>query len=139
MTNNQREKILGELGIIWVTYALTCAGWDVFRKMNDKGFDLLARKNGKEKWIEVKARDMQKSTGKNAKSVTTGCSNAQNQHAEYLALYVHGYGAAVLLPTTLPLVEDHKSRNGLTVGHIRNDEFVVKVDFQKYLNNFELK
>ncbi len=115
MTKNQREKVLGELGVIWVTYGLTCAGWDVFRKLNEKGFDLLARRNGKEKWIEVKSRDSLNSTGKNAKYVTVGGSTAQNQYAEYLAIYIHGHCTSVLLPTTLPEVDGLRSRNGLKV------------------------
>lgn len=136
---NQDHKILGELGTIWATYELTRAGWDVFRKLNEKGYDLLARRNGKEKLIEVKTVSPADHTGKNKKYVFVGGSAHQNQNAEYYAAYVHKQNVVVFFPTTLPVVESHQTRNGIKIGEYVDDKFIIRPEFAKYLNNCDLK
>lgn len=54
-TTIQREKILGELGATWVTYQLVLNGWEVYRKLNENGSDLMAKKDGVEFYIEVES------------------------------------------------------------------------------------
>lgn len=135
----QREKILGELGATWVTYQLVLNGWEVYRKLNENGSDLMAKKDGVEFYIEVKSRDLQASTGKNRNSVTVGLSNSQREKADFLAVYVFGSNDCLILPTRHPVVRSSTSRNGLTVGNIRETGFIIKEEFQEFLNNFSLQ
>lgn len=139
MQGSQREKVLGELGVLWITYGLTCAGWHVYRKLNEKGFDLLAEREGKTKWIEIKTRDVLLSRSKNSKYVSVGQSERQRALADYLAVYVHGAGTALLIPAVLPAVTKSVSRNGLKVGEWHGSSFVPVEEFACYIDNYDLK
>lgn len=132
-------KILGELGLMHVTYALSLGGWDVLRKINEKGFDLVAERNGKRKWIEVKSRDLLHSKGKNTQYATVGQSPRQRELSDYLAVYLHGPGVCLMLPSNLSVIADAKSRNSIRTGKWDGESFLPVKEFTPYLNNFELR
>jgi len=132
-------KILGELGLMHVTYALTLAGWDVLRKINEKGFDLVAERKGTRKWIEVKSRDLVNSKGKNTMYATVGQSPRQRELSDYLAVYLYGPGCCLMLPSNLPIIADAKSRNSIRTGKWDGSSFQPVDEFAPYLNNFELR
>jgi hypothetical protein len=139
MSSNHRDKVLGELGVLWVTYALTCAGWHAYRKINEKGFDLLIERNNKRLLVEVKSRDPLSCKGKNRSYVTVGGSPIQNEVAQYLAIYVHGFATTIILPTAHPLVASVKARNSLRIATIKDGKLVVRNEFSDYENSFNLR
>jgi hypothetical protein len=132
-------KVLGELGLMHVTYALSLGGWDVLRKINEKGFDLVAERGGKRKWIEVKSRDLVNSKGKNTRYATVGQSPRQQELADYLAVYLYGPGVCLMLPSNLPALADAQSRNSISTGLWDGGNFTVKPEFAQYANNFDLR
>ncbi len=136
--NSEIGRILGELGTIRVTYELSSKGWDVFRQINEVGFDLLVRKGLRSYLVEVKSRDLIRSQGKNAKYVTVGRSKAQQKRSDFLAVYLYGPGTCFMIPSALPIVAQSKSRNSISLGKWENNEFSPREEFLPYIEKFDI-
>lgn len=133
-------KILGELGAIRITYELNKKGWDVYRKVNDQGFDLIAYRGQNKKLIEVKSRDLLSSYGKNAQYAEVRQSTAQHKTSDYLAIYLHGPNLCFMIPSSMPQLSSDGSSPSLSIGKMQDDGvFDVKDEYKFYADNFELR
>jgi hypothetical protein len=94
------DSFRGEMGETIVIYELLKRGWNVFRNMGGRGYDLRAvsEDNMITRQIEIKTTDPKLKTGATKNQLTVVLSAAERDNASHCIFYVHGYNAFFIIP-----------------------------------------
>jgi len=92
------DKFRGEVGEAIVAYELMKRGWDVMKHLGGQGFDLWATRGLVSRRVEVKTTDPALKTGTARNQLTAILSRAEQDNADFLVYYIHGFDTYFVIP-----------------------------------------
>jgi len=92
------DRFRGDVGETVVAYELLKRGWDVMRNLGGHGYDLLASRARVQRRVEVKCTDPSRKTGRARNQLTVILSKSEQEAADFLVFYVHGFDTFFVIP-----------------------------------------
>jgi len=126
------DKFSGEMGEAIVAYELMKRDWDVMRHLGGQGYDLWATKGRVSRAIEVKTTDPGRKTGPTRKQLTMLLSEAEQNSADFLVYYIHGFDTYFIIPKS-----GFPASRSVTVFIGKDDKIGSRSAYEPYRNKWE--